>query len=429
MPSVSAGYAPDLDKLIKSLKGQPLDASVESLLSLLKRRQIKGSEPCAIATAHILLQVVARSKWQDVDALIDNVSQVGRRLVKAQPTELAIGNIVRRVLGLIRDEAAEERHDQEDETQSEASAPATRTDGFSSPKPRPQLTSTLSSAGLPKTLFHLLSASPDVDLAYSDPGSPFHNSGTSTPTTWKGTHSQIHTLRSEVIDGIEEIMDEISQVDDQIAALADVQIRPGDFVLAYRPSTTVERFILRAAQKRKFTLFLAIEAPGKPTNEEPHASFRRKLIAAGIAVINIHNSGLTAYMPRVDKVILGAKAIVANGSVMATAGSAAIARAAKEHGTAVIVLSGVYKLSPANPFAEDTLIEWGDSSSFVNFANGTMVNHVEIRSALTEMVPSAFIDTYITNLGTHSRDYLSSIIADHYKHQDVNFDLVGERMV
>ncbi|KGQ04968.1 putative translation initiation factor eIF-2B subu nit beta [Beauveria bassiana D1-5] len=429
MPSVSAGYAPDLDKLIKSLKGQPLDASVESLLSLLKRRQIKGSEPCAIATAHILLQVVARSKWQDVDALIDNVSQVGRRLVKAQPTELAIGNIVRRVLGLIRDEAAEERHDQEDETQSEASAPATRTDGFSSPKPRPQLTSTLSSAGLPKTLFHLLSASPDIDLASSDPGSPFHNSGTSTPTTWKGTYSQIHTLRSEVIDGIEEIMDEISQVDDQIAALADVQIRPGDFVLAYRPSTTVERFILRAAQKRKFTLFLAIEAPSKPTNEEPHASFRRKLIAAGIAVINIHNSGLTAYMPRVDKVILGAKAIVANGSVMATAGSAAIARAAKEHGTAVIVLSGVYKLSPANPFAEDTLIEWGDSSSFVNFANGTMVNHVEIRSALTEMVPSAFIDTYITNLGTHSRDYLSSIIADHYKHQDVNFDLVGERMV
>ncbi|KAM3517408.1 hypothetical protein NHJ13051_009013 [Beauveria bassiana] len=429
MPSVSAGYAPDLDKLIKSLKGQPLDASVESLLSLLKRRQIKGSEPCAIATAHILLQVVARSKWQDVDALINNVSQVGRRLVKAQPTELAIGNIVRRVLGLIRDEAAEERHDQEDETQSEASAPATRTDGFSSPKPRPQLTSTLSSAGLPKTLFHLLSASPDVDLASSDPGSPFHNSGTSTPTTWKGTYSQIHTLRSEVIDGIEEIMDEISQVDDQIAALADVQIRPGDFVLAYRPSTTVERFILRAAQKRKFTLFLAIEAPSKPTSEEPHASFRRKLIAAGIAVINIHNSGLTAYMPRVDKVILGAKAIVANGSVMATAGSAAIARAAKEHGTAVIVLSGVYKLSPANPFAEDTLIEWGDSSSFVNFANGTMVNHVEIRSALTEMVPSAFIDTYITNLGTHSRDYLSSIIADHYKHQDVNFDLVGERMV
>lgn len=342
----------------------------------------------------------------------------------------------------------------ESETQSEASVPATRQDsgadylsgaaGYSSPKARPQLSSTLSSAGLPKTLFHLLSASPDVDMVSSGQGSPFHNSGTSTPTTWKGTYSQIHALRSEIIDGIEEIMDEISQVDDQIATLADAQIRPGDHVLIYRPSTTVERFILRAAQKRKFTLFLATEAPNKPTTEVPHAAFRKKLAAAGINVIHILNSGLTAYMSRVDKVILGAKAIVANGGVVATAGSAAIARVAQEHGTAVIVLSGVYKLSPANPFAEDSLIEWGDSSSFVNFSDGTMVNNVEIRSALTEMVPAVFIDTYITNLyvsfrtgqslanmsrGTHSRDYLSSIIADHYKHQDVNFDLADEKMV
>lgn len=347
------------------------------------------------------------------------MSQVGRRLVKAQPTELAIGNIVRRVLGLIRDEAAEERHDLESETPSEASMPTTtRQDapsdylsagaGFSSPRPRPQLASNPSSAGLPKTLFHLLSASPDVDLASSGAGSSFHNSGTSTPTTWKGTYSQIHALRSEIIDGIEEIMDEISQVDDQIAALADAQIRPGDHVLIYRPSTTVERFVLRAAQKRKFTLFLAIEAPSKASTAAaaaaepvPHAAFRKKLAAAGITVINILNSGLTAYMSRVDKVILGAKAIVANGGVMATAGAAAIARAAKEHGTAVIVLSGVYKLSPANPFAEDSLIEWGSSSSFVDFADGIMVNNVEIRSALTEMVPASFIDTYITNLYVH----------------------------
>jgi translation initiation factor eIF-2B subunit beta len=216
--------------------------------------------------------------------------------------------------------------------------------------------------------------------------------------TAKWNYSQIHALRSEVIDGIEEIKDEISQVDDQIAALADVQIHPGDHVLVHRPSSTVERFVLRAAQKRKFTVFIATEAPAKPDAEVPHANFRKKLDASGITVINIMNSGLTAYMSRVDKVILGAKAIVANGGVMAVAGSAAIARAAKEHGNPVMVLGGVYKLSPENPFADDSLIEWGSSSSFVNFADGAMVNNVEIRSALTEMVPAKFIDTYITNL-------------------------------
>ena len=34
---------------------------------------------------------------------------MGRRLVAAQPKEMVVGNIVRRVLGLIRDEAEDDR--------------------------------------------------------------------------------------------------------------------------------------------------------------------------------------------------------------------------------------------------------------------------------------------------------------------------------
>ncbi|KAK7431983.1 GCD complex subunit gcd7 [Neonectria magnoliae] len=449
MVSHPVGYAPDLEKYLKTLKGQLLDASVESLISLLKRRQIKGSEPCAVATAHILLQVVARSKWHDVDTLIDNVSRIGRRLVEAQPKELVIANIVRRVLGLIRDEAAEDRNEAASETFSEAQMTPTDTVppldsrwptstptkqepvGEHIAKPlqtRPTGLSSYSSVNVPKALFHLLSVSTPNDAELNIHGSPFGNSGTSTPS-WRGHYAQVHSLRSEVIDGIEEIKDEISQVDDQIAALAEVQIHPGDYVLIHQPSPTVERFILRAALKRKFTLLIATAPPRKPTSEVQHASFRKKLAAAGITVINIMNGGLMAYMSRVDKVIIGARAVVANGGVVADAGAAAVARAAKEQGNAVIVLSGVYKLSPENPFNEESLIEWGDSSSFVSFEDGAMVSGVEIRTAITELVPPEFIDTYITNLGTHTKDHLSTLIADHYKQEDVDFHLwtEGER--
>lgn len=34
---------------------------------------------------------------------------MGRRLIAAQPKEMVVGNIVRRVLGLIRDEAEDDR--------------------------------------------------------------------------------------------------------------------------------------------------------------------------------------------------------------------------------------------------------------------------------------------------------------------------------
>lgn len=37
------------------------------------------------------------------------MQSVGRRLMAAQPREMVVGNIVRRVLGLIRDEAEDDR--------------------------------------------------------------------------------------------------------------------------------------------------------------------------------------------------------------------------------------------------------------------------------------------------------------------------------
>lgn len=344
-----------------------------------------------------------------MDSLLINVSRTGRKLVDAQPNELVIGNIVRRVLGLIRDEASEDRGDTADESASDAPTPtdivpptsisqqwsSKRFDSANSAAPpaRPPIVSSYSSINPPKSLFHLLSTSPPADGDVS----PFRNSGASTPT-WRGNSGQIHALRSEVIDGIEEIKDEISQVDDQIAASAEVQIHPGDLVLVHQPSTTVERFILRAAQKRKFTVLIAMAPPRRHSAETQHTTFRKKLSAAGITVVNVMNGGLMAYMSRVNKVIIGARAIVATGGVVADAGSAAIARAAKEQGAAVVVLSGVYKLSPESPFDESSLIEWGDSSTFVSFADGPLVCGAEIRTALTELIQPELVDTYITNL-------------------------------
>lgn len=370
--------------------------------------------------------MVARSKWQHVDGLLDNVSLTGRRLVEAQPKELVIANIVRRVLSLIRDEAVENRDGPPVEATDEVpmtplsvtsasfdlafSSPvqsfqdahldaAATTAAAASAPPRPGLLPSYSSVNIPRSLFRILSTTSIADLDASTLASPSRSSGTSTPLISRNPQqSQLHALRSEVIDGIEEIKDEISQVDDQIAALADVQIHPGDHVLLYQPSPTVQRFILRAALKRKFAVLLAAEPSSRLSDALPYSSFKKKLAAAGISVINIHNAGLMAYMPLVQRLVIGARAVIANGGVVADAGAAAAARAAKEYGRPVIVLAGVYKLSLETPFDEESLIEWGDSSTFVSFADGPAVNGVEVRTAMTELIPPELVDIYITNL-------------------------------
>lgn len=393
---------------------------------------------------------MAKTKFIDADHMLEKVQQVGSRLVAAQPRELAIGNIVRRVLGLIRDEANEDRNEggEDDEDDDEEELQATPSVAFpdptkgsgqlastfakqdagadyisSGPRPvRPGALTSVSSFSVPKTLLSLLEAAPAAGSPSA--GGSLRDSGTSTPMRGVQT-TKINALRSEVINGIEEFKDEISQADDQIASSAEVQIHPGDYVLVHQPSPTSQKFILRAATRRRFTVLIAAD-PTRSAEEAPYAYFRKKLSALGIESVVIMNGGLMAHMPRISKVVLGARSVLANGAVVTDAGAGLIARAAKERGNPVIVLSGVYKLSPESSVEEETLIEWGSSMGQVSFADGSLVNGVEVRSAITELVPPELVDTYITNLGAHSRNHLSSIIADHYKQEDVDFQLWGE---
>lgn len=190
-------------------------------------------------------------------------------------------------------------------------------------------------------------------------------------------------------------MDELHQASDQIAAFADVQIHPGDHILAFQPSPTVEKFLVRAASKRHFT---ALIATGSPTAKgaEAYGSLKKKLGAAGVKTIHVMSGSYAAYMPKVSKVIVPARAILANGAVIADGGAVVVAKAAKEFAKPVIVLGGVYKLCPEN-LVEDP-VELGDSSTFISFTNGPLVDGVNVESAVAELVPPELVDMYITNL-------------------------------
>ncbi|KAI6784168.1 translation initiation factor subunit beta-like protein [Emericellopsis cladophorae] len=430
MPSAVPGFAPTLDSYLRSLKGHAhLDLTIQSLVDLLKRRQISGPEDCALATANCLRQVVAKSKWTDADTLLANVSRAGSKLMRARPNELVIGNIVRRVLGLIRDEATEDRNDgapSETPSEGQMTPIGEMSQSFHSSAPleaprRPGPVGAASSANIPRSLSMLLSAKDVADNEGTI--SPFGNSGTSTPLH-KTTNSQVHALRSEVINGIQEIIDEMGQVDDQIAAHAEVQIRPGDHILVYHPSPTVQRFILRAAQKRKFTLLIhCMPQPRGATGHDKYKALREKLKSQGVQTVVMTTGGGMSYMSRVNKMIIGASAITANGGVVSENFSTIVAAAAKQHRVPIVVLAGVYKLSPECPYTQETAVEFADPMQHVDFSDGSLVHAVEVKAGLTAFLPANLIDTYITNLGTHTWEHLSGLISDHYAEEDVNLHL------
>ena len=381
--------------------------------------------------------------------------EVGRRLIVAQPRELVVGNIVRRVLGLIREEAEDDRGEGEtsayssDESRpqtpvvpssSDSSSPsgiAGRLRGLTDSRAieatisRPPLLSshtTLGGAPPVTSMFSILSH--PASLA---PGSPTSSpSGFGTPTS-RPSAGATTDLRAEIIEGIGEIIDELDQADEQIAGYALEHIHSNEVILTHTSSLTVQRFLLKAATKRKFTVIHAETYPnnhndvhacvtGSSTNTDDDLTpenFAKPLISAGITVILIPDSAVFALMSRVNKVILGTHAVLANGGLIAAAGARVIAMAAKAHRTPVVIVSGIFKLSPSHPFDPESYIEYGDVSKIVPYQDGSMVGKVDIENPLFDFVPPDLVSLYITNLGGHAPSYLYRIVQDHYREEDL----------
>ena len=399
-------------------------------------------------------RVVESVKATDVGRLIERVQQVGQRLISAQPRELAIGNIVRRVLGVIREEAEEDRegetsgysdagtdsrpHTPRDQdvrspdhstilSRSFTSSPLRHGEkdeqveatGQGGPQRPPLLTSHASyavtnTAPTVTSMFSLLSQ------PISNIPSPTTSPGSQSPGIHQSLSSQALSninaakdLKAEVVEGIQEILEELTQADDQIAGYALEHIHSNEVILTHTSSVTVQKFLLKAATKRKFTV---IHAEAYPNNHEAtHAAavgnvrgdfdedsgpekFQKALTAAGVTVILIPDSAVFALMSRVNKVILGTHVVLANGGLVAAAGAKAIAKAAKVHATPVVVLSGVYKLSPVYPFDMDSLMENGDPSKVIGYDDGSLVDKVKIENPLFDYVPVELVNLYITNL-------------------------------
>lgn len=338
-----------------------------------------------MATAHLLRQVVKTHRAGDVSRLIKRIREVGHRLVSAQHKELAIGNILRRILRVIRDEAEEER---------EWEITAVNND---TPREGDNITSTDNDNTLPKP-----TSGPSLSPSLHQPS----DAASSTSNATKD-------VRAELVDGIDEIIDELEQVDEQIAGYALEHIHSSEILLTHASSITVQKFLLKAAAKRKFTLFHAESFPNDheathatitgrsktfPEDETNSESFHKPLAAAGITVILIPDSAIFAVMSRVNKVIIDTNVVLANGGLVATAGSKTIAKAANFHHTPVVVLSGVYQLSPETPSDVDSLIEYGDAGKVFAYEDGNLVNHLDVENPLDDYVPPELVDLFITNL-------------------------------
>ena len=124
----------------------------------------------------------------------------------------------------------------------------------------------------------------------------------------------------------------------------------------------------------------------------------RLLSSAGVSTFLVPDSSIYAIMSRVNKVILGAHAILANGGMFAIIGSLMVATAAREHRTPVVVCAGQFKLTPLwNLYHQHGALDFADPSTVLGFDEGSLVEKVEVYNPYYDYVDPEFLDVYITN--------------------------------
>ncbi|KAA1469342.1 nagb/rpia/CoA transferase-like protein [Dentipellis sp. KUC8613] len=355
--------------------------AVEALAAKLRRRQVLGSRTAALETVVVLRQVISKARFTNIEQLVGIIRSVGRKLVEAQPKEHAVGNTVRKLLHLLR----EEYHNA---TKRSAS---TSPGGFSIAKFVLQ--------GQPKKHAAGPKAESSLVLREDDPDDP---------------DSFARTLKPVLMEAIQDVLDELETVYDNISKSAKDHIHSDEIILTIGQSHTVDAFLKSAAHYRNYTVIIAESGPSYGGHDMANS-----LSSAGISTFLVPDSSIYALMSRVNKLILGAHAILANGGMFAVTGSLLAATAAHAHSTPVVVCAGQFKLTPLwNLYHEYAALDFADPSSVLGFEEGDLVDKVDVLNPYYDYVQPELVDVYITNDGDHPPSSVYRLIKESYGDED-----------
>lgn len=387
---------------------------------------------------------MSTSKQPTGAGLRAEVRETGQRLVRAQPLAFAVGNMVRRVLHYIREEEADE-----------AGGPgegSSEVGGTPEKEVAPERPGTPEGgAGLPPhmrrhmlhreislhRLFELSkldissvnTADEDSDEELGDNRSTGSEGGGGRggggrgagrrrqAGPWQGKHS--------IIEAINELIDELDDVMHTFEDQAVEHVHSREIILTVGSSDAAKAFMLGAAKKRNFEAVVAEGAPGLRGHE-----FARELASRGVQSTLIADSAIFAMMARVNKVVVGAHAMLADGGVMAPTGTHLVALVARRHNVPFVVVVGLHKLTPfyphdsqvvANDFRSPQEVADPDVLAEAYQGNGADRTDLELRvpSPTYDYVPPKLISLLVTDQqGGLNPSYVYRLLSEFYSPED-----------
>lgn len=440
---------------------------LDAFCDQLRRRHVEGPLPTAKRTAYLMRLLTTTRRHNDAQALLDDVRLWGTKMQSAKPFELAIGNITRRVLHMIREEAQQELDKSADiqpDHISEHTGKSKRQGLLSKALQHPGVSAVravslhnlldqplpfFASSSTPSALSDSLAAAGRQSNGRSEPQTPTITEGKefspevpAEPGKKRKGSRGVWQGKNAVIEQLNELIDELDEIALNIAQQAVEHIHANEVILTQGMSETTLLFLKEAAKKRSFQVIVAEGAPGYGGHR-----MAAELARAGLHTTAIADSAIFALMARVNKVILGARALLANGGIMSDVGSHVVALAAKRHAVPLVVLVGLYKLSPL--FPHDPIVTFNDfksSADVIDYevlaeplhgADGRLPAlqeeedespasrpaadlsaYVHAPNPAFDYVPPELISLFVTDTGGYTPSYVYRLLAEYFTRED-----------
>ncbi len=226
----------------------------------------------------------------------------------------------------------------------------------------------------------------------------------------RGSPQSVEEARELVVRAAREFVTYSENAVKTIAQLGARRIERGDIVMTHCHSAASVAVIVEAHRQGKVERVFVKET--RPAFQGLITA--KELAREGVEVILVPDSAVRYYMKRVDKVVVGADAVAANGALVNKIGTSLVALAAKEARVRVYVASETYKFSPYTIVGELVPIEVRDPTEVVDVEWLSENPGVEVLNPVFDVTPPEYIDAIITELGVIPPQAVALILIEEY---------------
>jgi len=202
----------------------------------------------------------------------------------------------------------------------------------------------------------------------------------------------LRTLRRMVVSRADEFIRTSRDAVKRIGEIGARRISDGDVIMTHCNSNCAISIIKTAFKQGKHIQVYVTES--RPMDQGLTSA--RQLLKAGVPTTLIVDSAVRHFIRDIDKVIVGADSIAANGAVINKIGTSQLALAAHEARVLFFVAAESYKFHPGTLVGRLVEIEEREPNEIVN---PKRFPGVKIRNPVFDVTPPDYIDLIITERG------------------------------